>query len=125
MDNIGKKGGISRRRFIAQTAGFAASAGAAAQGLARQSSGYPKSEPVVGIGVIGGGFGTSFQWHEHPHCRVTAVCDLREDRIKRLKEVYGCDTAYKDYRKMIADKKVDAVGVFTPAPLHVEMAVAE
>ena len=124
MDNISRKAGISRRRFIAGAAGFAASAAAASEVIAQKSADYPKSDRVVGIGIIGGGFGTSFQWHEHPHCRVTAVCDLREDRIRRLKEIYGCDVAYKDYKKLIADKNVNAVGVFTPAPLHVEMAVA-
>ncbi|MHC4207617.1 MAG: Gfo/Idh/MocA family protein, partial [Planctomycetota bacterium] len=32
----------------------------------------------VRIGVVGGEFGTSFQWHEHPDCVVQAVSDLRE-----------------------------------------------
>jgi len=77
MDRNTAKGGISRRRFIAQAAGLAASVSAASRAAAQKSSAFPKSGQTVGIGVIGGGFGTSFQWHEHPHCRVTAVCDLR------------------------------------------------
>jgi len=42
---------------------------------------------------------------------------------KRLKGVYGCDIAYKNYKKLIADKNVDAVAVFTPPALHVPMSV--
>ncbi|HUU28755.1 MAG TPA: Gfo/Idh/MocA family oxidoreductase [archaeon] len=114
---------ISRRRFLSGTTGLASVALAAQQVLAQGKTVPPKSARLVRLGVIGGGFGTSFQWHEHPHCRVTAVCDLREDRLKSLKEVYSCDVAYKDYKKLIADRNVDAVAVFTPPSLHVPMAV--
>jgi len=48
----------------------------------------------VRIGVVGGGFGADFQWHLHPNSKMTAVCDLREERIQKLKRVYKCDTSY-------------------------------
>ena len=116
---------ISRRRFVTGFSGAAAVL-AAAPSVIAQSKGkeFRKSDRLVRIGVIGGRFGCEFQWHEHPHSQVTAVCDLRDDRIGQLKQTYRCDTAYKDYRQLIADKNVDAVGVFTPLPLHVPMAVA-
>jgi len=84
---------------------------------------YPKSQRLVRIGIVGGRFGASFQWHEHPHCKVTAVCDLRQDRLENLMRTYQCDVAYKSFTDLIKDKNVDAVGVFTPAPLHVYMSV--
>jgi predicted dehydrogenase len=120
--SIGKDS-ISRRRFLAGSAGLAATLTAAPYVIAGAGEKYPKSDRVVRIGVIGGGFGIDFQWHEHPNCRVTAVCDLRQDRLKALQERYLCDTAYVDYRKLVSDPNVDAVAVFTPVPLHVPMAV--
>jgi hypothetical protein len=75
------------------------------------------------MGVVGGGFGTAFQWHLHPNCRVTAVCDLRDERIERLKRVYRCDNGYKDYHQFLRHPELDAVALFTPAPDHARMTV--
>ncbi|MFC2076132.1 Gfo/Idh/MocA family protein [candidate division KSB1 bacterium] len=123
MKDKGPSGSLSRRKFISGTAAAAASLAVAPQILVKNSEAFPKSDKLLKIGIIGGRFGTSFQWHEHPNCKVTAVCDIRPNPLQRLKKVYGCDIGYKNYRDLIADKNVDAVGVFTPAPLHVEMAV--
>ena len=98
---------MTRRGFL----GAVAAAGAA-RSAAR----------TVRIGVVGGGFGTSFQWHLHPDCRVTAVCDIRPDRLKRLSETYRCEGLYRNFREMLRRSEIDAVAVFTPAPLHVWMA---
>ncbi|MEA2062219.1 MAG: Gfo/Idh/MocA family oxidoreductase [Gemmatimonadota bacterium] len=115
---------ISRRRFISGVPVAAAALAAAPSVIAQsKSGGSRKSDKLMKIGVVGGGFGTSFQWHEHPNCRVTAVCELRDDRMERLKKKYGCDVCYKDYSRMLKDRNVDAVAVFTPAPVHVAMAV--
>ncbi|MBN1126985.1 MAG: Gfo/Idh/MocA family oxidoreductase [Sedimentisphaerales bacterium] len=77
----------------------------------------------VRIGVVGGGFGCSFQWHEHPDCAVQAVSDLREDRRKNLIQTYGCTTVYNSLAELVRDKNVDAVAIFTDGPLHVEHTV--
>jgi len=123
MNNSLETRSISRRDFISRSAGLALGGLAAPRVLSAEEREFPKSERVVRIGIIGGRFGAEFQWHEHPHCKVTAVCDLRQDRIERLMQVYRCGTSYRNYKDLIADKNVDAVGVFTPAPLHVPMAV--
>ena len=115
---------ISRRGFLAGAAGTAISLGVASKTIAQSDNkAYPKSDKLMRIGIVGGGFGADFQWHEHPNCKVTAVCELRDDRMKILMDTYGCDTTYKDYNEMLKDRNVDAVAVFTPAPLHVAMAV--
>jgi predicted dehydrogenase len=80
------------------------------------------SDKVVRTGVVGGNFGSSFQWHLDPNCKVTAVCDLREDRLKHLVQVYGPAAQYKDFRQFLKHPELDAVAIFTPAPLHVWMA---
>jgi predicted dehydrogenase len=89
----------------------------AAAGLA-QAAARP-----VRIGIVGGGFGSTFQWHLHPNCQVTAVCDIRPDRLQRLSEVYRCGSTYKTFREMLRHSELDAVGVFTPAPLHAWMCI--
>src|SRR5262245_10332268 len=88
---------LTRRKFLAQVgtstvalnvaAGLRASA-SAANAAASPSIGLRTSEKTVNIGVVGGGFGSHFQWHLDPSCKVVAVCDLREDRLKRLTEAY-------------------------------------
>jgi predicted dehydrogenase len=77
----------------------------------------------VRIGIVGGRFGATFQWHLHPDCQVTAVCDVNEARLNGLAKVYRCGSTYKSFREMLRHSGLDAVGVFTPAPMHVWMAV--
>lgn len=109
---------IPRREFLARTT--AALSAAAAPRFALAESAAKK----VRIGIVGGGFGCSFYWHEHPNCAVTAVSDLRPERRAALQRRYQCDTPYESLEKLILDRNVDAVGVFTGAPDHVGHAVA-
>ncbi|MCS6862012.1 MAG: Gfo/Idh/MocA family oxidoreductase [Abditibacteriales bacterium] len=101
--------------------------GAAAAGLAMASSleaAHEKSSKKIRIGVVGGNFGASFYWHEHPNCVVEAVSDLIPERRQRLMQVYKCSKSYESLEKLILDKDVDAVAVFTGAPDHVRHSVA-
>ena len=115
---------LSRRKFLAEVG---ASAVAISSASLQASSGFlpigPRvPEKVVNIGVVGGGFGSQFQWHLDPNCKVVAVCDLRDDRLKRLTEAYGPARTYKNFREFLKHPDLEAVAVFTPAPLHVWMA---
>jgi len=78
----------------------------------------------IRIGVVGGGFGRSFYWHEHPGCIVQAVSDLIPARRDALMKTYRCDRAYESLEKLILDKDVEAVAVFTGAPDHVKHSIA-
>ncbi len=121
---------VSRRHFLRGSAEVAATVvlgSAAGEITPVKAASSPLTGPRPGdvkvkIGVVGGGFGSSFQWHLHPNCQVTAVCDLRDDRLKRLTEVYGPAATYKRFRDFLKHPQLDAVAVFTPAPLHVWMA---
>jgi hypothetical protein len=119
---------LGRRTFLKAMTGGAIVA--AAEASRSSSAGEAKSEPtpskpvpasskIIRVGVVGGNFGCSFYWHEHPNSRVTAVCDIRPDRLERMKKTFRCDTGYADFHQLIQDKNVDAVAVFTPAPFHV------
>jgi predicted dehydrogenase len=105
----------SRRGFLETTVGAAALASGQGAALAQAKR--------LRIGVVGGGFGSSFPWHMHPNCQVTAVADLRDDRRKRLMERFDCSTSYGDFRPMLKNPQVDAVAVYSGAPDHVQHAV--
>ena len=75
----------SRREFLKRSAVVAGAAMPLYSTLAVNAA--PKK---IRIGVVGGGFGTAFQWHEHPDCIVEAVSDLRPERRERLMQVYKC-----------------------------------
>jgi predicted dehydrogenase len=74
------------------------------------------------VGVVGGGFGLSFFWHEHPNSEVVAVAELREDRRKLLMKQNPKAEAYVDFKDLVKDKNVEAVAVFTGVPEHAWMA---
>jgi len=118
----GKSGhriGCSRRTFLG--AGGAALAGMTVGApFATAANTAPKK---VRIGVVGGGFGSDFQWHEHPDCTVQAVSDLRPERRERLMKVYRCSTAYNSLEELVRDGNIDAVAIFTDGPLHVQHTV--
>jgi predicted dehydrogenase len=82
----------------------------------------PPARPVR-IGIAGGRFGATFQWHLHPNAKVTAVCDVQPAALQRLSEVYRCPNIFRSFRELLKHPELDAVGVFTPAPLHAWMAV--
>lgn len=114
----------SRREFLGESAAWTAGIAMALPTLPAQKSPAEKGGKKVRIGVVGGGFGCAFQWHNHPDCIVEAVSDLRADRRTRLMEVYKCSKAYESLEKLILDRNVEAVAVFTGAPDHVRHCVA-
>lgn len=109
---------LSRRDFLGVSATGLAALGL--QGIAAPAwAAAPETDEKIRLGVVGGGFGASFQYHLHPNCEVTGVSDLRSDRRERLQRVYGCDTAYDSLEEMIEEARdIDAVAIFTGAPDH-------
>lgn len=75
-------------------------------------------ERKIKIGVAGSGFGASFLFHKHPHSTVVAVSASLPDERTKLQSVYQCRKAYPSLREMLRDSDIDAVALFTPAPLH-------
>lgn len=109
----------SRRNFI-KLAGVGTIAMAAPDFL----FGAPiTNERKVRMGIVGGRFGLSFYFNEHPNCIVEAVSDLREDRRKSLMTTYQCKKSYPSLTALLKDKNVEAVFLATPAPDHVRHAV--
>lgn len=114
-----KPGKLSRRSFL-ETSSAIALGSALASGVSYSQSDAGRK---IRIGVVGGGFGCSFQWHEHPGCVVAAVSDLRPERRQRLMDTYKCSKSYNSLEELVLDKDIDAVAVFTDGPLHVQHTV--
>lgn len=112
---------FTRRKFLS-TASIAATGLAVAPRFT--FAGEPTSDRKVRIGIVGGGFGAGFYFHEHPNCIVEAVSDLRRDRRERLMEVYECNKSYESLKKLLRDPKVEAVFIATPAPDHADHVLA-
>ncbi|MGA2616357.1 MAG: Gfo/Idh/MocA family oxidoreductase [Thermoguttaceae bacterium] len=125
-------GNSSRREFLkdlgagAVGAVAAGSAGLAAADKPASSSAAPAApamwKPVsdrkIRLGVVGGGFGASFDWHRHPNCAVVAVSDLQTGRRDGLMKVFQCEKSYGSLEQLVLDDKIEAVAVFTDAPSH-------
>lgn len=59
-----------------------------------------------------------------PDCETVAWCDIREEKLRRLKEEHPDIAMYDDYRKMLKHPGLDLVCISTPNWLHTEMACA-
>ncbi len=114
-----KKETYSRRDFLKRSSVALTSTALASQTVFAVDT-APKK---IRIGVVGGGFGCSFQWHEHPDCVVEAVSDLRPERRERLMKTYKCEKAYDSLEELVKDDNIDAVAIFTDGPLHVQHVV--
>lgn len=105
----------SRREFLKRGGAVVAGLSLASQFVLAETS--PKK---IRLGVVGGGFGSAFPWHEHPDCIVEAVSDLRPERRELLMKTYKCAKSYNSLEELVLDKNVDAVSIFTEAPNHVK-----
>jgi len=120
---------LSRRGFLSTTGANALGAvaacgvveflsGRAAAAEAKPSSWQKLSDRKIRIGVVGGGFGSAFQWHRHPNCTVEAVSDLQPARREHLMKVFQCQKSYESLEQLVRDERIEAVAVFTDAPSH-------
>lgn len=106
---------LPRRTFL-RTAASSAAALTLAPRLAFAAE--PTAARKLRVGIVGGRFGNTFQFHEHPDCEVVAVADLRADRRAALQKLNRCQTAYASLDELLADRRVEAVFLATPAPDH-------
>lgn len=119
MDHSNNKK-FSRRNFL----GITAVTGTALALSPRFAfAGIPPSSRKIRVGVVGGRFGLGFYFNEHPNVIVEAVSDLREDRRAALMSTYKCKKSYNSLELLLKDPKIEAVGIFTPAPDHADHVV--
>jgi len=102
-----------------------------ASALGKEGAIAPSDRIVMGcIGVGGRGGGNMRTFMSYPEVQVVAVCDVDKGHRDRAQDAvnkkYG-DTdcaAYKDFRKLVARKDVNAVSVATPDHWHALTSIA-
>jgi myo-inositol 2-dehydrogenase / D-chiro-inositol 1-dehydrogenase len=106
---------VSRRNFVGSAAAFSIVAPQAVRGSQANSS--------VSVGLIGAGGRGTYDAKivtRLPGARVTALCDLFDDRLDKsateLKLI--SPKIFKDYEKLLASADIDAVIIATPPFQH-------
>ncbi len=80
----------------------------------------------ISVGLVGVGGRGSYDagvFHTDPRARVTALCDLFDDRIETGIQKIKLDkpAVYKDFEKLLASSSIDAVLIATPPFEHPRM----
>ena len=109
---------VSRRTLLAATSAFSIVAPEAVRGSQANSK--------ISLGLIGSGNRGTYDAgivNADPRARVTALCDLYDDRIEQAKAALKLDKvdAYKDFEKVLANPSIDAVLIATPPFEHPRM----
>lgn len=55
---------------------------------------------------------------------VVALCDIKEDLVKKIGAQIGVKKIFTDYRQLLKDDTIEAVSICTPNYLHAETAIA-
>jgi myo-inositol 2-dehydrogenase / D-chiro-inositol 1-dehydrogenase len=111
---------LSRRAVLATSAASAFTI------LSPQAVRGYQANSKISVGLIGsGGRGTydARITHADPRARVTALCDLYDDRIEQAKTALKLDQvdAYHEFEKLLANPSIDAVIIATPPFEHPRM----
>lgn len=77
---------------------------------------------VVGTGGMARGHAASFQGMRG--VKVTAACDIDEERAGAFAEAHGIPAIYTDYRKMLRDEGLDAITNVTVDTMHAPISIA-
>lgn len=75
----------------------------------------------INVGVIGCGYwGPNLvrNFKSLTTCRLKAICDKTESRLRHLRAIYSDIEAHTDALKLINDSGIDAVAIATPVGLH-------
>ena len=72
------------------------------------------------VGVAGLRFGMSWAqvFAAYDETDLLAVCDLDGEKRDQAHEQLGVDSLYESFDEFVNDERLDAVALFTPAPLH-------
>ena len=76
---------------------------------------------IVGCGAISLAHGYPVAYRKD--VELVAVCDIKEERAKKIAKILNCPRTYTDYKKMIDKEKIDIIHLCTPHYLHPIMAI--
>lgn len=119
----------TRRKFLARSTATAIGIGLSAKVLGAEGQAAPSDTiTMASIGVGGMGSGLQNAFLGFKEVRFAAVCDVQERKLKgslqRCAKRGHKAEGYRDFRKLLERKDLDAVVVATPPHWHALMAVA-
>ncbi len=119
---------MSRRAFVSRAAPAAIGAGLiGSRALAAGAPASPGANNTIAVGLIGcGGRGRQLlgPFQRMPEVRIAALCDVHKGHLAEThRSTGGKAKTYTDYRRLLADKDIDAVIVATNGHWHVLPAI--
>lgn len=81
---------------------------------------------MLNIGIIGAGHISEYHikaYKEISSCEVIAISDINEELARERATTYKIPDVYVDYKKLLADKKIDAVVILTPTFTHKDIVI--
>ncbi|MGE3806041.1 MAG: Gfo/Idh/MocA family protein, partial [Gemmataceae bacterium] len=107
--------------------GFLASSAAGLAAFALPAVNVLGAGEKINVGCIGTGGRCRFLMRSLaglPNARMTAVCDIYTKHLKEGLDIAGQKAAdFKDFRKLLDDKSIDAVLIGSPDHWHVPMTI--
>lgn len=83
---------------------------------------------ILRLGLAGLGHGDTLLQANNPEnelpIRVTALCDVNEERLDVASRKHGIKAATTDFDELAAFEDIDIVGIYTPGPLHAQQILA-
>ncbi len=83
--------------------------------------------PPISVGVVGCGYWGPLlvrNFKGLPNCRLRAMCDVSEARLKHLIMLYPDVDGVTDYQRFLNDSALDAIVIATPVKHHFALAKA-
>ena len=78
---------------------------------------------IIGIGNMGSQHSTYLHAGEIDGAELTAVCDLKQDRLDWAKSKFEGVATFTDYKEMLASGLIDAVIVAVPHSFHPQLTI--
>ena len=79
----------------------------------------------MNIGVAGLRFGMSWAriFNAYDKTNLTAICEIDGEKRDQAREELAVESLYESFDELLDDQRIDAIAIFTPAPLHAEQSI--
>jgi len=84
-----------------------------------------QNDKIIRVGVIGCGYwGPNLirNFMSLDNCNVKAACDLKQERLNHIKQLYNGVEVTTKFEDLVDDKDIDAIAIATPTFSHFEFA---
>jgi len=114
---------LTRRRFLGRTAAGVAGFWLAAPFLSRASRKFSPNDKL-NIGFVGTAGQAEFSLGNLKDQNIAALCDVDEKKLAAAAQRFPSARTYRDFRRLIEQKDLDAIVVATPDHTHAVASVA-